>query len=349
MKRRAALLLFLIALIGVGFAQAQVDPPAVLATTTILADVAQNVAGDRLTVEALIPRDADAHAFEPSISDAARLAQADLLLAVGAGYETFLADLIQTAGSQAQVIVVSNGIEILGFADEHDAEAASADAEHEHHAAEVIGLLGSDALDCAVDPRHDEGASQTEAEDEHEHGACDPHVWMNPRSVITWTNNIAAALSAADPASAETYRANADAYIAQLEALDAEIAALVAGVPEASRVLVTNHEFMAYFAAAYGFEIVGTVLPAATTDAEPDPQQLTGLIAEVQEEGVMAIFAEVSANQQLAEVVAQEAGIAVVTSLYSESLSEPDGPAATYIAFMRHNAEAIVNALTGTQ
>jgi ABC-type Zn uptake system ZnuABC Zn-binding protein ZnuA len=172
---------------------------------------------------------------------------------------------------------------------------------------------------------------------------------MNPRNVITWTNNIAAALSAADPANDEAYRANADAYIAQLEALDAEITALVAEVPEASRVLVTNHEFMAYFASAYGFEVIGTVLPAATTDAEPDPQQLTDLIAEVQEEGVTAIFAEVSANQQLAEVVAQEAGIAVVTPLYSESLSELDGPAATYITFMRHNAQVIVNALTRAQ
>ncbi|MDX2137480.1 MAG: metal ABC transporter substrate-binding protein [Chloroflexota bacterium] len=371
MKSRLSLLLLVLSLLSFGIVSAQEAPLRVLATTSIVADVAQNVAGDLLTVEALLPIGADTHAFEPVPADAVRVAEADILLTVGAGYEGFLGDLLENAGDDAaQVVVVSNGIEILGFSeDEHDhedeehhSEEATADPmatpeaeaehedEHEHEGAEHIGVLGSEDLECEAheDEDHSKRFTNDIAHDEHEHehGACDPHVWTDPRNVIVWANNIADAFTTADPTNADTYRANADAYIASLEVLHAEIEALVETLPEERRVLVTNHEFMGYFAYAYSFEVVGTVLPGVTTDLEPNPQELAELIELIGEEGVRAIFAEVSANPQLAEVVAEEAGIAVVTTLYSESLSETDGPASTYLDYMRYNAQTIVTALS---
>jgi ABC-type Zn uptake system ZnuABC Zn-binding protein ZnuA len=371
MKKRLSLIVIVITLLSFGAVSAQDTPLRVLATTSIVADVAQNVAGDLLTVESLLPLGADTHAFEPVPADAVRVSEADLLLTVGAGYEGFLGDLLENAGdAAAEVIVVSNSIEILGFSehgheeeDDHSEEAtadpaatAEAEAEHEdehgHEGAEHIGVLGSDDVECEAhededhSKRYSGDISQSE-EDEHEHGACDAHVWTDPMNVVIWTNNIADAFSAADPANADAYRANADAYIASLEALHEEISALVATLPEEQRILVTNHEFMGYFAHAYGFEVVGTVLPGVTTDLEPNPQELAELIELIGEEGVRAIFAEVSANPQLAEVVAEEAGIDVVTTLYSESLSEAGGPASTYLDYMRYNAQTIVNALAG--
>jgi ABC-type Zn uptake system ZnuABC Zn-binding protein ZnuA len=170
---------------------------------------------------------------------------------------------------------------------------------------------------------------------------------MNPLNAAVWAQNVADALAEADPANAEAYAANAAAYIAELEAVDAEIEALVAQIPEESRVLVTNHEFMGYFAARYGFEVAATVLPGGTTGTEVDPQALAELIAFIQAEGVPAIFAEVTANPQLAEIVAQDAGITVVSTLYSESLSDASGPAATYLDYIRYNAQVIVDALAG--
>jgi ABC-type Zn uptake system ZnuABC Zn-binding protein ZnuA len=171
---------------------------------------------------------------------------------------------------------------------------------------------------------------------------------MNPQNVMGWVNNIVDAFSEADPANAEAYRANGDAYIAQLEALDAEIDQTIATVPEDRRILVTNHEFMGYFADRYGFEVVATVLPGINTGGELDPQSLADLIVLVQQEQVPVIFAEVSANPQIAEVIAQESGVAVVTSLYSESLGGADSPASTYLDFMRYNAQTIVDALSAT-
>lgn len=345
MKHRLLLLsLMLVCVVGAAGAQ---DAPRVLATTTILADVAQNVAGELLTVESLQPADADAHAFEPSPADVARVAEADLLLVVGGGYEAFLGDLLANAGdSAAQVVVASNGIDILalGESHEHEDEAEgdqTTDAAHDHAEAEHLGVLGE--IECEAHEHEEE-----EHEDEHEHGACDPHVWTDPMNAVVWANNIADAFSAADPANAAAYRVNAEAYIAQLEVVNAEIIETLAMIPEEARILVTNHEFMGYFAAAYDFEVVATVLPGGTTDAEPNPQELAALITLVQEEGVPVIFAEVSANSQLAEVVAQEAGISVVTTLYSEALSAADGPASTYVDYLRYNASVIAEALSGS-
>jgi ABC-type Zn uptake system ZnuABC Zn-binding protein ZnuA len=368
MKTLSVLLVVLL-LLSFGAAGAQDAPPRVLATTSIVADVAQNVAGDLLTVDALLPLGADTHAFEPVPADAVRVAEADILLTVGVGYESFLGDLLENAGDEAvEVVVVSNGIEILGFSeeghgheDEDHSEEATADpmatpeteAEHEdeHDGEAHIGVLGSEDFECEAheDENHSKRLTNdiSQEEEEHDEGACDAHVWTDPRNVIVWTNNIADAFSAADPANADAYRANADAYIASLQALHAEIEVLVETLPEEQRILVTNHEFMGYFAYAYHFEVVGTVLPGVTTDLEPNPQELAELIELIGEEGVRAIFAEVSANPQLAEVVAQEAGIDVVTTLYSESLSEAEGPAPTYLDYMRYNAQTIVTALAG--
>ncbi|MDZ4765629.1 MAG: zinc ABC transporter substrate-binding protein [Chloroflexota bacterium] len=327
------------------------DVPQVVATTTILADVARNVGGALIEVSALVPADADTHAYEPTTDDVARVAQADLLLAVGVNYEEFLVGLLENAGDSIPILEVTSGVEILAFGGDHTDEAhnddplATPEAEHAHGAADIIGVYGAGTLECGADDHEDEAAGAEHA-DAHEHGACDPHVWMNPANVAIWADNIAAAFSDLDPANAATYAANAEAYKTQLTALDADIRAIVSAVPAESRILVTNHDFMGYFAAAYGFEIVATVLPGGTTGAELEPQGMAAVIELVRAEGVPAIFAEVSANTDLIDVLADEADIAVVTALYSESLSGADGAASTYLDFMRYNATTIAAALS---
>jgi ABC-type Zn uptake system ZnuABC Zn-binding protein ZnuA len=300
---------------------AQDAPLKVIATTTIIADVARNVGGDLADVNALIPPDSDVHAFQPAPQDAALIAEADVVLVNGANLEESLLALIESSAS-VELTVVSNGVPVLAFGD------------HEH---ETIGGLGVDA-EC--------GEHHDDEEAEHEHGACDPHVWGNPQNVAIWADNIAAAFSAADPDNTDIYAANAAAYKDQLAALDAELEAIYTNIPEASRVIVTNHEFMGYLVARYGLEVVGTVIPSASTLAEPAPQDVAELIGTIQETGVKAIFAEVSDPNALAQVIAQDAGDVAVVALYSESLSAADGPAATYIDFMRYDAQTIAGALS---
>ncbi|MCU0512625.1 MAG: metal ABC transporter substrate-binding protein, partial [Anaerolineae bacterium] len=365
-KWLAAVVLLSLCLVPASLAHG--EPLKVVATTTIIADVAQNVGGDNVQVTALIPAEADVHAFEPSPADVARVAEADLVLVNGAGLEAFLGDLVENV-AEVELSVVSTGIEVLAGGEHdhgHEEEAHSdepattpdpmataeakdehgAEDEHEHAAGEPVGVYGVDAECGELLAHHDdeehsgEEHSEEEGHDhDHEHGPCDPHFWTDPNNVLIWVDNIAEIFATADPDHADDYRANAAAYKEQLTALDAEVTALLADIPEDRRVIVTNHEFLAYFAHHYGFEVVGVVIPGGTTLAEPDPQALAELVEEINEEGVQAIFAEVSDPGILAQVVATEAGrdIAVVT-LYSDSLGAPGGEAGTYLDYVRFNA-----------
>ena len=116
-------------------------------------------------------------------------------------------------------------------------------------------------------------------------------------------------------------------------------------VPADRRVLVTNHESLGYLADRYGLRIVGTIVPSVSSGASPSAQQLAGLIDAVKRAGVKAIFLETGANPQLANQLARDAGIKVVTSLYTHSITDASGPAPTYIDMMKYNVKAIVDAL----
>lgn len=333
------LVLFYLALLVVTIHPGAAQQPAlhVVATTSIIADVARQVGGDLVTVEALIPPDSDVHAFQPTPADVVKVAQADVMLVNGAGLEAFLGGLVENVAGVVPV-VVSNGVNMLPFGDHEHDETETAEAD------EHLGLLG-DAGVC--DDSGPQAAAPTGDADNHDHGSCDPHVWTDPANVMVWADNIAAAFAAADPEHATLYEDNAAAYRAELETLDADVRDILAAVPQDRRVLVTNHEFMSYFAHTYGFEVVGVVIPGGSTLAEPAPQDLAALIQTIQAEAVPAVFIETSSSSALADVVAQESGIAVITSLYSGSLSDAGGPASTYLDYLRYNAQTIADALGG--
>jgi len=277
----------------------------VIAAETFLADIAQNVAGDRVTIEPLMPIGVDPHGFEPTPTDVAKITDSQLLIVSGAGFEAFLDELLKNVGGQRVIIEAAAGL-------------------------------------TRREPKEGEHAEEHEADHEHE---GDPHFWLDPNNVIKYVENIRDGLSQADPEGAVTYKANAEAYIAKLKELDRWIADRVKEVPEADRKLVTNHESFGYFADRYGFQISGTVMPSVSTGSAPSAQQLAQLIDRIKATGARAIFLETGTNPQLAEQVAREAGIKVVTELFSHSITEAGGAAPTYLDMMKFNTDAIVAAL----
>lgn len=180
--------------------------------------------------------------------------------------------------------------------------------------------------------------------DERHQGDIDPHVWLDPTLVMIWVEKIREGLSALDPAHAVDYKASADLYKAELNALDTWIEEQVFLLPIEDRKLVTDHVVLGYFAARYGFEQIGVVLPGFSTLAEPSAAELARLEDAIRNEDILAIFIGATINPDLAEQVARDTGTPVIT-LYIGSLSEPGGPADTYIALMTYNVTAIVEAL----
>ncbi len=280
----------------------------VVATTSIVGDVVRQIGGEAIDLFVLLRPGMDPHTFEPSPQEAARVAGADVIFAVGAGLEAFLEPLLRQTGAQARRVALAEGLPLLPF---------------EAHMGEG-------------EPAH---ASEGPA-----HGPMDPHVWLDPQNVITWTFTIERTLSELDPNQAGRFQKNAEAYRLELRALDEWIRAQVAQIPPERRQLVTEHQVFGYFAHRYGFEQAGVILPGVTTAAQPSPQEIARLEETIRAKGVRAIFISSTVDPALAQRIAEDTGARLVR-LYVDSLSEPGGGADSYLKMMRYNVQAIVEAL----
>ncbi len=282
----------------------------VVAVESFLAEIAQNVAGDRAEVEALIAAGVDPHAFEPSPRDVARIAESDLLIANGGGFEAWLGKTLEAAGGNHVTVEASQGL----------SSRTPAEAEKTSHTDEEEGKHAED-------------------------GEGDPHFWLNPLNVVRYVENIRDGLIKIDPEGKDAYTKNAESYIAQLKELDQWIGGQITVIPTQRRLMITNHESFGYFADRYGLKIIGTVIPSVSSSASPSAQQLAHLVDIIRETQAPAIFLETGANSQLANQLSQETGIKVVTGLYTHSVTANGGEAPTYIEMMRVNTRMIVDAL----
>lgn len=177
--------------------------------------------------------------------------------------------------------------------------------------------------------------------------AQDPHFWTDPARVAEAAEAIAGSvLEHVDGVDPDAVRAQTGSYVQQLGELEASMEASFAAIEPARRKLITNHHVFGYLAARFGFEVIGAVIPSGTTLASPSSADLNDLTSKIRSAGVVAIFADSSQPERLAQVLAAEAGqdIAVVP-LFTESLGAEGSAGATYLDMMRANTESITQAL----
>jgi zinc/manganese transport system substrate-binding protein len=173
----------------------------------------------------------------------------------------------------------------------------------------------------------------------------DPHAWQSVPNAKIYIVNIRDALMAADPQGADVYRANAEAYIAKLDVLDREIRQAIGQLPLARRKVISTHEAFDYFADAYGVTFIAPL--GLSTDQEVTARVMAGLIRQIRNEKIPAIFLENIADPRLIQEIAAETGEMVGGTIYSDSLTDENGPAPTYIDMMRHNIKTLTTALSG--
>lgn len=171
----------------------------------------------------------------------------------------------------------------------------------------------------------------------------DPHAWQNPRNGIIYVENIAKGLTAADPSRADIWRSNAAAFVAEIEQTDAWIAGQFAAIPEAARRIVTTHDAFGYYGDRYGVTFLAA--EGISTDAEPSAKGIAALIRQVKQEGVRMVFLENMTNSRITKTLAQETGATVSGPLYSDALSQPNGPAPDYLTMLRYNTAWFVRAM----
>jgi len=286
--------------------------PSVVASFTILGDMVRQIAGDGVALRVIAGPEVDAHGLQPRPSDAAALRGAALLVRNGLGFDAWFDRLARAAGGNPRMVTATEGIE----------PRAMAAHAHAHGGVERRQQHG-------VGPRQ----------------VPDPHAWQDLRLAQTYVRNIAAGLVAVDPAGAARHAQSAEAYAQRLGALDAWVRAQVATVPPARRKVITAHDAFGYFGAAYGITFLAP--QGISTAAEPSAAELARPLRQLRAEGITAVFLESATAPATLERLAEEAGVRVRGRLYADTLSGPDGPAASFEAMVRHNVGLMVPAMRG--
>lgn len=280
----------------------------VVTTTALLAELAEQVAGENVGVRSLIPAGVDLHSFEPPTEAARVVAEADLLVVNGYNLEeSMLPVVLENRREGTPVLVAAAGLKPLA--------GGHHDGEEEHDQAPA-----GDASDLVS-------------------AEGDPHFWMDVSNTVHYVENIRDALVDLDAEHAVDYEARAATYIEELQALDAEVRETLVGIPEDQRRVVTFHDAYQYLAAAYGLELTATVL-GSNPNQEASAADIADLIELVRREQVPAIFAEAEFSSQTLDMVAAETGARVLTlfDTYTEEVT-------TYHEMMRRTADALVEGL----
>lgn len=295
---------FLLSLFFIAYPAAAAEKIKVVASFSILADITENIGGDRVSVARLVGEGEDAHAFNPSPSNVTDLVRADLIIINGLGFEGWLERLVTSTKNIPKIVVASDGISPLNANDE----------EHGHS--------------------HNHG---------HDQGELDPHAWQDVANARIYARNIALALVAIDPDHKTVYETNLARYDAELQKLDTTIRNAIAAIPAKNRKLVTTHDAFGYFEQAYGIEMIAAL--GVATDAQPSAKDIARIIRQIREEAVPAVFLETMIDPRLAQRLSAESGAKIGGTLYSDALSEKNGPAGTYIAMMETNIRELTRAL----
>lgn len=290
----------------------------VVATTTQVADFTRNVIGAApgVALTQLIQSNQSAHSYDPSVADLTALGAADVLVINGVGLEEWLDDAIDASGFAGITVDADEGITIseIGANADHDDSPAGDDAD-------------------------------TEADDDHSHEGGDPHIWTDVSNAQAIVATITAGLIKADASNAAAFTSNADVYTSSLENLDTWIRTNIDTVPENDRHLVSNHDALGYFTAAYRIDYVGSVIPSFDDNAEPSAAEIDALVARIKATGVTAIFSEASLSPKTAHTIGTEAGVTVYSgedALYVDSLGPAGSAGATYIEAQVHNVSLML-------
>lgn len=316
---RLALAMSVITFTGLAAAPAFSEPLKVVASFSIIGDFAKNVGGNRVEITTIVGPDGDAHVYEPKPADAVAMAGADVVLVNGLHFEGFLQRLVEASATKAAIIELTKDVKPIEFkpefAEADEGEAAQGDqAQHEH-----------------------EG---------HGHGNIDPHAFQSIANAKIYVKNIADAFCAADSDGCVGYQTNAAAYTRKLDALEGKVKETIASIPAEKRVVITSHDAFGYFEHEYGLTFLAP--QGISTESEPSAADVAKLVRQVKQDKAAAIFVENITNPNLIQQIASETGVKVGGTLYSDALSQPGGPASTYIDMMQNNIAQIKGAIMGS-
>ena len=276
----------------------------VVTTVSPITSIVENIGGDRIALEGVVPEGVNSHVFEPQPSLARVLADADLIIA--------------------------NGL----FLEEPTLELAAANKRDDT----PVLLLGDRAIGRE--------RWQFDFSFPESRGHPNPHLWPDPMLGLRYAELTQEQLAALDPDNAGYYGDNLELFRQRINAMDAAIREAVASVPPENRKLITYHDSWAYFAVAYGLEVIGAVQPSDF--AEPSAREVAAIIDQVKGLGLPAVFGSAEFSSDVLETIAGEADAVFIDELADDDLPGGPGDAEhSYLGLVRQNMRIMIPALGG--
>ncbi|MBM7647364.1 zinc transport system substrate-binding protein [Bacillus ectoiniformans] len=288
----------------------------VYATIFPLKDFTEKIGGKHVEVKSVYPANVDAHSYEPTLKELKSMADADMFIYNGAGFEGFSDKVSEMLKSEDVTVVKATEGMDLG----HENEAAHSEEEHGHE-----------------EEAHSE-------EQHHDHGDTDPHVWIDPVLSIELAHTIKDALVKEDPAHKETYEENYKKVEAELKKVDQEFAKIV-NESKQKHVLV-SHAAYGYWEERYGIKQIA--IAGLSPTQEPSQKQLKEIIEQSKKHDVKYILFEQNVSSTVADIIQTEIGAKPLSLHNLESVTKEDiNNKEDYFSIMRKNIQAIKTALSG--
>ncbi len=266
---------------------------------------------DEVELTLLLDNGIDLHNYQPTADDIIKIARCDLFVYVGGESDTWVDDLLEASPNSHR---------------------------------KTLSML------ACVDAKEEEAVEgMQEEEDEHEHDEIeyDEHVWLSLRNAETITRALLNALCEADPAHAETYRANADAYLAQLAELDAQYSDMVRHATRTTILFADRFPFR-YLADDYGLTYYAA-FAGCSAETEASFKTIAFLAKKVDELRLPVVLTIEGGKHAIAETVvaSTQAKNQTILSMNSlQSMTEADVQRGeSYLGVMTQNLAILSQAL----
>lgn len=280
-----------------------------------LAEIAQRVGDNRVTVKNLVPAGAEPHDYEPAPQDIVSLYQAKLIIYNGAGLEPWLEKIIPA--------VEKNGVQSLN-----------------------MSKTFQNFLERLPENEEENGNENSDGQDAETQKSgllpFDPHIWLDPVRYLEEIHAVAQKLGEVDPGSVQTYEENAQKYANEILALHSSFEN---GLKNCKiRFFVTNHAAFAYLAKRYNLEMIP--IAGLSPESEPSPKVLSDLTKLLKSRGIKYILVETLVSPKIGEALAREVGAKTLVLNPIEGLSKEEIAAGgNYVSVMKENLKNLQIAL----
>ncbi len=267
-------------------------------------DLVRRVAGPDADVILVLPPGHTEHSFDPTAKDVEQIASAKLGVMVGLGLDPWMEKLMKDAAPSAKTLKLGEKVPTLKVQE---------------------GAIGDEAADKA--------RGKEDEDHDHEKGATDPHVWMDPSRARTMAKAIGDELAGVDAAHAAGYHERATQLDGDLDKLDKEIATRTQAFK--TRGFVTFHGSFNYYASHYDLKILGVIEPFP--GSSPTSDYIQEVLKVVEQRHVPALFSEPQLDARPAKTIAEAAKIPLGTLDPVGGTPETD----TYEKLLRFDTDAL--------